>query len=274
MAALKTDPGFDFNRTEEYKLSIQVSLDGFSFSVVHLHENRLLAAGHNPITISSEKFLGRRFTEWFHEVELLQKNYSEVQLYYFSEKFTLVPSSFYEFKNQKKVIETAFGNLNNNSVRDNYLPEDEANLIFTIPDSLKETFEKAFPGYIILHPLSILSNKIHQDFKNEKNERLLALSFQNNSFSLLLFVNKKLQIINNFYYKHPNDVVFYILSVLKSRKINPSKTTLLLSGKIYPTSEITIVLSDYFAQPEFLKVSVQYNENIFGEQVQLFTPML
>lgn len=274
MAALKTDPGFDINRTEEYKLSIQVSLDGFSFSVVHIHENRLLAAGQFPITVSSESFLGRRFTEWFHEVELLQKNYSEVQLYYFSEKFTLVPSSFYEFKNQKKVIETAFGNLNNHSVRDNYLPEDEANLIFTIPDSLTEAFEKVFPGYIILHPLSILSKKLHQNFLNDQDEKLLALSFRNHFFSLLLFVNKKLQIINNYYFKHPNDVIFYILSVLKSRNINPSKTALLLSGKINSSSEITAALSDYFSQTEFLKVSVQYNENIFGEQVQLFTPIL
>lgn len=274
MDALTTDPEFDFNRTEEYKLSIQVSLDGFYFSVVHLHENRLLAAGQYPITVSSESFLGRRFTEWFNEVELLQKKYSEVQLYYFSEKFSLVPSSLYEFKNQKKVIEAAFGKLNNNSVRDNYLPEDEANLIFTIPDSLKEAFEKTFPGYIIWHPLSILSKKLHQNFLTDQKEILLTLSFQNNFFSLLLFVNKKLQIINNYYFKHSNDVIYYILSVLKSRNINPSKTTLLLAGKINPTSDITPVLSEYFAQTEFLKVSVKHNENIFGPQMHLFTPIL
>lgn len=274
MIALTTDPEFDFNRTEEYKLSIQVSLDGFSFSVVHLHKNKLLAFGQFPITMSSESFLGRRFTEWFTEVEILQKTYSEVQLYYFSDKFTLVPSSFYEFKHQKKIIEKAFGKLNSNSVRDIYFPEDEANLIFTLPDSLNEAFEQTFPGYIILHPLSILSKKIHQGFIQEENEKLLALSFQNNFFSLLLFVGKKLQISNSFYFKHPNDVVFYTLSVLKSRNISPSKTTLLLSGKMYPESEVTTVLSDYFARTEFMNVSVQYNENIFGQQVQQFTPML
>ncbi|WP_372948509.1 DUF3822 family protein [Mariniphaga sp.] len=274
MIALTTDPGFDFNRTEKYKLSIQVSLDGFSFSVVDPFENRLLATGLFPITISSEKFLGRRFAEWLNDVEVLQKKYAEIKLFYFSEKFTLVPSSFYEFTNQNKVIETAFGKLNNNSVRDNYLPEDEANLIFSVPNSLKETFEKAFPGCIILHPISILSQKIHQNFITDKNERILALSFQNNFFSLLLFVNKKLQIINNYYFKHPNDVVFYVLSVLKSRNISPAKTALLLSGKINSSSEITASLPNYFSQTEFLKASAHYNENIFGEQVQQFTPVL
>jgi hypothetical protein len=74
MNALTTDPAFDINRTEEYKLSIQVSLDGFSFSVVHVHENRLLAFGQFPITVSSESFLGRRFTEWLNEVECCKKN--------------------------------------------------------------------------------------------------------------------------------------------------------------------------------------------------------
>jgi hypothetical protein len=43
---------------------------------------------------------------------------------------------------------------------------------------------------------------------------------------------------------------------------------------MYPESEVTTVLSNYFAQTEFMKVSVQYNENIFGQQVQQFTPML
>jgi hypothetical protein len=274
MISLITDPVFDINRTEEYILSIQVSLDGFSFSVIHLHDKRLLASGQFPITVSSENFLGRRFTEWYNEVEMLQKKYSEIQLYYYSEKFTLVPSSFYEFNKQNKIIEKAFGKLNGNSVRDNFFPEDKANLIFTIPDSLKEAFDKKFPGYIILHPLLLLSKKLHQNFLIGKNERLLALSFQNNSFSLLLYYKNKLQVSNTFCYKHPNDVIFYLLSVLKSRKINHSKTTLLLSGKISPNSELASVLSIYFAQTEFLKISAQYNENIFREHTQQLTPLL
>lgn len=274
MNALTTDPGFDFNRTEEYKLSIQVSLDGFSFSVVHIHENRLLAAGQFPITVSSERFLGRRFSEWFNEVDLFQKKYAEVQLYYFSDTFTLVPSPLYDFNKQNQVIEKTFGHQKGNSVRDNYLPEEEANLIFTIPDSLKEAFETKFPGYIILHPLSLLSQKLHQNFLNDKNERLLAVSFKNHSFSLLLYFQNKLQISNNFNFQHSNDVIFYLLSVLKSRKINHSKTTLLLSGKVSPNSELASVLSEYFARTEFLNVSVQYNKNIFGEHIQQFSPLI
>lgn len=274
MTALTTDPGFDINRTEEYKLSIQVNLDGFSFSVVHLHENRLLAAGQFPITISSESFLGRRFTEWMNDTELLQKKYSVVQFYYFSEKFTLVPSSFYEFKKQNKIIEEAFGKQKGISVRDNYLPEDEANLVFTIPDSLMEAFEKKFPGNIILHPVSLLSQKLHQNFLNNEDKSILALCFQNNFFSLLLYFQKKLQISNSFCYKHPNDVIFYILSVLKVLKLNTSETGLLLAGNINQDDAIHSLLSEYFEKTEFISPSCQFNKTIFKAPLHPYIPLI
>ena len=43
---------FDSNRTKEYKLSILVSQDGFSFSVVHPLKNRILAFYEEKINLS------------------------------------------------------------------------------------------------------------------------------------------------------------------------------------------------------------------------------
>lgn len=273
MAALITDPGFDINRTEKYRLSIQVNLDGFSFSIIAPAENKLLGMGYSPVTVSTEIFLGRRFSEWYNEQELFQKNWSEIGLIYASDKFSLVPAPFYDYHKQNKIIQENFGEHQGYSVRDNYLPEDEANLVFSIPVPLLESFEKFFPGQLILHPVSLLCKKIHQNFSN-LNTPLVVLSFQGNSFNLLLYASQKLLAMNNFRFKHPNDVIYYVLSVLKSTNIKPSETTLLLTKKISQTSELFKNLSDYFINTEFIKASVQYNEGIFNESVQQLTPIL
>ncbi|SHE31750.1 Protein of unknown function [Mariniphaga anaerophila] len=273
MVTLITDPSFDYNRTEEYKLSIQVSLDGFSFSVVQEKEAKLLAFEHLPITISSASFLGRRFSEWHESRELLQKQYAETQLFYSSENFTLVPAEFYEYEKQEQLAKCNFGSKNEISVRDNYLPDVEANLIFSVPESLLEAFNNLFPGCSVNHPVSLFNQKIQEGYQQEDKERLLALLFHKNTFSLLLYQKGQLTQINSFAYRHPDDVVFYTLSVFKSLHLSASKTPLLLAGTINKENDVVNSLSEYFAKTSFLALPFQYNRDIFGNLLNPFTPL-
>ena len=274
MFSLKTDPSFDYNQTEKYKLSIQVNPDGFSFSVLQPNAPKLIALGWFPVTVSSEKFLGRRFTEWFENQNILNKKYAETRLSWFSPKYTLIPSAFYEYKQQKLAIDLNFGEQHGNAVRDNYLPDIKANLIFTVPNALTEAFKKIAPDGLIHHPVALFHRKIQEKYSEEKNKVLLALYFREKAFSLLLYQDGEWVQNNNFSYIHQNDVVYYVLSVLKTLKVSSSKTFLLLAGHIKENDTVHALLSGFFGKTAFFEPSCQYNKTVFDEPLHLYLPLI
>lgn len=274
MVSLATDPLFDYNKTEEYKLSIQISLDGFSFSVIQGNEPQLMACGFFPVTISSEKFLGRRFSEWIGSQEILHKKYAETNLCYFSQKFTLIPSEFYEYKKQTLAFNLNFGEQKENSVLDNYLPDAEGNLVFALPDSLIEAVTKIYPENSVTHSIALFHQKILEKYPKEKNKRVLALFFLKNTFGSLLYQDGRLLQINSFKFLHQNDVIYYTLSVLKALKLNSSKTQLLLAGNINENDAVHSSLAKHFEEIEFYVPPCHYNKEIFNEPLHLFTPLI
>lgn len=274
MNSLTTDPLFDNNRTEEYKLSIQVSLDGFSFSVVQVSENTLLACDFFPVTVSSEKFLGKRFAEWVKSREILQKKFKETCLCYFSQKFTLIPSKIYDFQKQNHVANLNFGEQQEIGVRDNYLPDIQGNLVFTIPNSLLESFQQIFPGQLIVHPIALFHRAIQEKYGNENSGQLLALLFQKKSFSLLLFKQGNLLQVNHFKFNHQNDVFYYVLSTLKSLKSGRSNASLVLAGNVKPNDDIHTLLSAQFGNIDFYQTPCKHNDAIFKAHLHLLTPLI
>ena len=245
-----TDPEFDLNRTEEYKLSIQVSLDGFSFSVCSLKENKLLALQNKPVTVSSPHFLARRFEDWINEIVLLKKKYAELQLNFFAPGISLIPSAFYDYHTQNSVAELLFGDQKNYSVTDNYLPKVPGNLIFSIPDSLLLTFQNYFPNHKINHPVSIVDRYLREHDPGKKNK--LGLYFGKKTFCLMFYTDNKIEVVNSFDYQHPNDVIFYSISVLQQLKISSKKVFLFLGGEILKGGELHNKLINYFNNIFFL----------------------
>lgn len=274
MVFLATDSLFDSKKTEKYILSIQVCLDGFSFSVTDDTKARLLACGMVPATISSEKFLGRRFKEWVESEELLKKPFGTTNILFCSRKITLIPSVFYEFERQKQIFEQNYGTQEDHAIRDNYLPDIKANLVFAVPKSLIETVDKLFPGCPVTHSIGLLHKKIQESQYLGNYKQLISLFFQKSSFSLLLYKDGQFIQHNSFDYQHQNDVAFYVLSVLKTMKINSDGLKVVLAGNVTQNGDVHAILSGYFEETEFLTPSVQFNKDVFKEPLHLFTPLV
>ena len=183
------EKGFDLNHTKKYKLSIQVSLDGFSFSIIHPGKNRLLALQNYPAKISSEKFLGKRFSEWTGKNQILSKKYAEIKILFYTNKFTLIPAEIYTKKKGDDIFRFIFGNQSAGEIKDCYLENIPGHLYFNIPTDLEQALENTFPGYELLHPIAVLDMKIKSRLKKEKNS--LILHFYKNHFLFCSMTAKK-----------------------------------------------------------------------------------
>ncbi len=264
-------PELKINNTNKYRLSIQVSLNGFSFSIIDTAKNKLLAVQESPATISSENFLGRRFNEWSSEHELLKNNYAETLLLFDTEKFTLVPSEIYIEEKKDDIFRLVFGRQAGNSLKDYFIENIPCHLLFAIPNELEETFDNTFSNYSLLHPVAVLNQKMQTIRAKEK--KILILYFERNYFSLLFYVAKKLQLTNSFSFTHINDVIFYILSILEQQETTKFDVKLFLAGDINSDDERHNKLKKYFSNIDFFIPDINYDSNTLQQLLHRFVTL-
>ncbi len=259
MDNLAADPTFDPNGTEKYNLSIQVSLDGFSFSVTNPTNNRLVAFLTEPAIIHSEVYTSRRFFEWIDKHSLLTKKFHSVRIIYPTIKYQVVPGEYYDFEKQKSLTEFMFVLPDKMKIIDNYIPSIEANVIFSIPQDLHQYLSERYPQPLFFHPVSSIVSKLDLNRK----EAQLALHFCNSQFFMLLFDNGKLIISNSYRFTHPNDIIYHLLTGIKLHDISIRNTILWLSGSINLNDDRFSALSRHFENISFMSPEIQINDEQF-----------
>lgn len=244
-----SEVSFELEKSYEYILSIQVRLDGFSFSVVRPSDSFLLYFKNTPLKISSSELLARRFKEWFNSEELLQKPYKKVRVIVFSENFTFVPYPFLHKDTNDEVLHILFQNTNNLQFAENLVKTLNAKLLFSIPDGMNEVFQDLIGEFEITHPLKPIVNHLLKT----KQVQLITLLFSEKNLQLALIEKGELLLANNFKINHANDVLYYLLTVLKQFDISTKQTRLFYTGKSSLLRTTMNILPKYFKHIECLK---------------------
>ncbi len=257
------DDSFELEKSKDYILSIQVSLDGFSFSVVNPIDHNLLVLHSTPLKISHPKFIARRFSEWIESEQILLKNFREINIIYNTPDFTIIPENYYDYDARKALINQLFSVNEESAIEENQLNDLNALLLFAVPETLKEEVSSHFENFCFLHPVKILIENIPEN----ENANKLMLYFDEKTFYAVLFENKKLQLANSFTFSHENDAVFYVLSILKQLNISGKSTGVFISGKTESESTLWKELQKYTAKAEALKSkhSVNFDEAVLGK---------
>lgn len=258
MHELVSDDHFDLEKTREYIISIQVSLGGFSFSIIHADEKRLLALKYSPVTISNEQFISRRFNEWLESENLLQQTYKDTRFITASEKFTLVPETLF---NQHRKIDIIYPVLDVNAteqIRENNIEKCEASLLFAVPSQLETSLNHGN----FLHPVKLLiENRPEIQTRNG-----LILWFNSGGCYLILYNTKQILLANHFKITHENDVIYYVLSTLKQLGVAPGNTELHIAGEKAEKESLRDLLQKYFASTNLLQPAdnIQINREKFS----------
>ncbi len=258
------EESFDIEKSYEYILSIQVSLDGFSFSIVRSSDNKLLIFKCNSLTISSESQVARRFKEWVMAESVLQKTFKKVRIIVFSNNFTLVPKQLYNFNTNEELTRILFEEGDKLQWADNLVQCINAKLLFAFPDGLAHSIKETIGECEIIHPLKLI---IGHSPKN-LDEKVVTLLFDGGNVYFVLFENGNLLMANNFKINHANDAVYFVLTALKQLNIHSSEIKLFYSGKSEHLEEATSILESYFISRQKLGSSYSLTDNtIISEEL-------
>jgi hypothetical protein len=239
---------FDIEKTYEYILSIQVRLDGFSFSI--LSNNQSIAFKSVQLKISSNTLITRHFAEWTEQEELLQKPFKKISIVIFTEKFSLIPDDFFKESLKIEISELLFGENYETEIAVNSISKFGTRLIFALPKGLNKVILEKFGECEIIHPVKTVLNNLPETEKNG-----LVLLLNKNSFYAVLYNSNNILLANSFYTAHATDVVFYLLTMLKQFGIQTSQTGLFIADSINKLPKVEDALQPYFENINSLKLT-------------------
>ncbi len=260
-----TDETFDPNFTIEYKLSIQVSLDGFSFCILDDIRKKYLVFKHFPFRLSNASFLPRKTKEIVEQEDILSLTYKSTQILIENASFAAIPN-ISGFQETPELFLRQNFNLPSNTVfHSSHHEAFDFTLAFGYSGLLKSLFDEKFGQYKLLHYLEPSFKKIAKNsFKKGVNCIINATS---QYFCVLVFEEKNLLFLNSFIYKNNNDFLYYLLFTMENLGIKPNDLQIYLSGILNEKDSLNLLFEKYNLNSNYLKFNRSYQYSYTFESI-------
>ncbi len=203
------------------RLSIQLSLDGFSFLVFAPHK----------LKIRKEKEVQNTEIQPFHDwlkvklsaEELFRKSYTKTQILYTPNKITVVPTELVQDDTIREVFQLAHPLENNEIV----VPENIGayTFLYAIPEDIYNLMKNYFPKAEWTSAPTFLLKKL----KNTKKWNVAVLVLQKRIY-IVCTKNEELMFSNSFAFQTKDDLLYYMLYVFDHFDIQVAESSVQLWG--------------------------------------------
>lgn len=249
------DETFDKNFTSEYKLSIQVGLDGFSFCILDEIRKKFLVFKHFPFLLSNYSFLHRKVKEIIESEEILRNEFRKIVVGFVSTKFTPVPQ-WAELANEKQILGLSFDISSDEAIGSYQSGLFEGKVIFAYPEKVAGYLKSILKEPAFFHQAKPLFSIFAAKLKPGKPTAFIT--FGSRSFTLLIFDGENMAFANSFNLENDLDFNFYLLNSFQSLAIGTQDAVVSLAGEIQHSSPQFRFIKSRFKEAEFLKLSKGY----------------
>jgi hypothetical protein len=268
------DETLDINSTENYELSVQLSAEDISFSILDTVRNKyILLRSFTPE--SYKTFSHDNVEDIFNTDDFLLKKYSKVHVVMPSAKSTLVPSALYDPAKKEDYFSFNHVSTESSTILTNRLAGPDAWLLFAVSGPLYEIVQKHYPQSFPHHHLRTLLHQVSLS-GNANGEHYIHAHVEPGFFNIVMLENGKLQLCNAFNYRNTSDILYYILNAFKSMNIRQDDA-IYLSGATGKLDELSSGLSLYIRNVRFFELispsgfSYVFNEVELHRYLNLFT---
>ena len=257
---LKYDEALQKADSKNYKLSIQLSLDGFSFCIFNEAQNKFLSI--ESIAIQNVKNLDNfciLFEGFFQKHQWLNISYKRVNILFESSKTTLIPSSLYDEKEKENYTKLNFTFSADQEIRTDKLVNVDAYKLYVVPKQLTDLLNKLFPDHHLYSHAGVLIESLLILNKNLPAHKRCYVNARNSYLDIIIIEGRKLLYYNAFNYKTKEDFIYYLIFVLDQLKLNPEEIELVLSGLIDKNSKLFEMVYKYVRNITFPQLDASHN---------------
>ncbi len=242
----------DYLNLQENHLSIQLSLDGYSFCVFNKIQNEIgvfaVYEFENNV-ISPYKHL--ELIEQLYKKEiLLQVKYDSVSVSHFNNLVTQVPQSFFDKNNLENYLQHTVKVLENDFISYDEVLNSEIVNVYIPFVNINNFLLDQYGSFIYKHSTTILIEKLLNNYKNLDGDYCFV-NVSKNNLEIIILKNKKLELFNSFSFTTKEDFIYHILFVAEQLNLNPEGFNLVLLGDIEKESELYTILYQYIRNIKF-----------------------
>lgn len=253
-----TNSNVDYLNLQENHLSIQLSLDGFSFCIYNSIQKEIgVFVVYEFESTAATPFNHLELVEQVFEKELLlQVQYENVIVIHCNNLVTQVPKPFFNKNNLANYLQNTIKILENDFITYDEMSNSEIVNIYIPFVNINNFLLDKYGTFEYKHSSTILIELILNSFKNAEGD-FCFINVSNNSFEIVVLKNKTFELFNSFTFNTKEDFIYYILFTVEQLKLNPEEFKLIFSGEIEKESELYSIAYQYIRNVSF------YNPNNF-----------
>ena len=247
-----TNNNVDYFNLQENHLSIQLSLDGFSFCIYNKTQDELGAFAVYEFennSISPYKHL-ELIEQLYHQEDLLNTKYSSVSVVHCNNLSTQVPQPLFDKNNLASYLQHTVKVLENDFITYDKINNSEIINVYIPFININNFLLDKYGVFTYKHSSTILIEKLLNNYKNLEGD-FCFVNVSKNNFEIMVLKNKKLELYNSFNFSTKEDFIYYILFTAEQLNINPEEFNLVLLGDIEKESELYSILYKYVRNVKF-----------------------
>lgn len=236
----------DFNKSEQYTLSIRLSTDGFCFSIF------------NPLDSEAPSFIFDRqvdeslsltanLKQTFRELEWLHRPFHHVNVLIADKRYTLIPLEFFEDEQAEMVFYHNHPKRENETVQYNILRKDNTVVLFGMDKSAYSFLHEQYPNAKFYSQ----SGTLIEHFATKSrlgNCRKMYVHLRKETADIYSFERGHLLFANSFDCKETADRVYYLLYIWKQLGLEQERDELHLTGNLRDKETLLSELRKFIRQ--------------------------
>lgn len=253
------DSGYQPEKHKDYRLSIQLRLDGFSFAYIHHYSLELVLLQDYRTSFKSNQNAEERwqiindyFIKHLEHLSINAASFFKVSISIDHKEYCLNASSL--FKDQKLNEQIEF----NQHIPYSFISHSqsisgtERTIIFALPKVIHSTLSDYFADSNLMHLAGVLENEIHKKHKNQNLGNQIYVYVSNRDMHIMVMNNEDLLYHNAFKYTSKEDFIYFILLVYDQLNLNPEKDSLTFSGDLSRSSALFGITWQYIRNTSFI----------------------
>jgi hypothetical protein len=216
------DETLDINSTENYELSVQLSTDGFAFSILDTIRNKyVLLRATDP---DENKYLAAdKINEIISKDDFLTRHYKKINIVMPSPKLTLVPAPLFDPGKKEEYFRFNLISDENDVILSNKIPDPDAYAVFSVPKAVYDVARHFWPATHVFHHSRPLLNHVSHTCRSA-GDHYIHIHVEREFFNLMICNNSNLNFINTFNYRNISDILYYVLNVFRNMGMSNDET--------------------------------------------------
>lgn len=217
--------------SDSYYMSIQMRLDGLSFSVLDPVNNAIVAIGNYDFDVIDENF--SHHEELILKEDIFKSNFKTVAVSVESRSFSMVPKPLFDSNRAADILRFIGCRITkDDKILYNELEMAGGVLVFSVPNFLYYFLQTQYTDVRVMHHTEPIMQAALLKRDTDKKKAIMHVVFSADGVTLIVVEQNKLKLCNKYKFKEVNDLVYIIMYALEQMGLNNNQTKIVISGDV------------------------------------------